>query len=81
MSAKTYSWEESRKMCQVGVCKHATYDMDGVYCAHPKSFELVPCFGASTNYMSLSGNCTGCFDDPAKNKRQLFEPISVRYKP
>lgn len=38
-------------------CKWWHYDMDGVFCGHPKSFEIAPVFGASTNRMGLEGHC------------------------
>lgn len=38
-------------------CKFWTYDMDGAYCTHPKSFEIAPTFGAGTNRMSVEGHC------------------------
>lgn len=65
----------SRMLCDQGVCKHHAYDMDGAYCAHPKSFEIVPTFGASTNRMSREGHCTGGYADPVKNTRALWEPV------
>lgn len=71
---KTYTWRESYEMCQQGKCKFHTFDMDGAYCAHPKSYEVAPIFGASTNRMIAEGLCTGCNDKPEKNLRQLFEP-------
>lgn len=64
--------KESRELCGRG-CKHWSYDMDGDYCAHPKSFEIAPTFGASTNRMSLEGHCAGGWDDPSKNTRALYE--------
>lgn len=70
------SWKESYDKCQIGVCKYATFDMDGEYCAHPKSFELT-FYGASTNRMIAEGLCVGCCDDPAKNTRELWEPVDV----
>lgn len=70
------SRQESWAMCEQGVCKWHAYDMDGAYCTHPKSFERAPGFGCSTNRMIKEGLCSGCHDDPARNKRELFEPIS-----
>lgn len=67
-----YSWRESIDMCQR--CKWRTYDMEGVYCAHPKSFEVAPLYGASTNRMTAEGLCTKASDDPSKNLVQLYEP-------
>lgn len=67
---------ESREMCQRGVCKYWAHDMDSTYCTHPKSFEIGPVFGASTNRMSIEGHCTGGYDDPSKNKRQFFEKVN-----
>ena len=69
-----YTWLESKDMCQQGKCKFHAYDMDGAYCTHFKSFEIVPVFGASPNRMIAEGLCTGCNDDPLKNERQLFKP-------
>lgn len=63
----------SREMCGRS-CKHWCYDMDGQFCAHPKSFEIVPTFGAGVNRMSLEGHCMGGYDDPAQNTRALWEP-------
>lgn len=65
----------SREMCG-HPCKHYAFDMDGSFCAHPKSFEIVPTFGASTNRMSREGHCMGAYDDPVKNTRALWEPAS-----
>ena len=67
------TWKKSRDMCKQGVCKYHAVDMDGSYCTHPESIKRSYC-GLSTNRMSLEGLCTGCYDDPEKNKRQLFEP-------
>lgn len=39
-------------------CRFWTFDMDGAYCLHKKSFEIAPVFGASTNRMSMEGHCT-----------------------
>ncbi len=38
-------------------CRFWTYDMDGEYCTHIKSFEIAPTYGASTNRMSVEGHC------------------------
>ena len=38
-------------------CKFQAFDLDGFYCVHPKSMEIVPAFGASTNRMSVEGHC------------------------
>lgn len=38
-------------------CKYWTHDMDGAFCTHPKSFEIAPTWGASTNRMSVEGHC------------------------
>jgi hypothetical protein len=62
----------SRNACDT--CRFATFDMDGSYCASPKSFEISPTFGASLNRMSLEGYCAGGWDDEAKNTRKLWEP-------
>jgi hypothetical protein len=61
----------TKKACDRS-CKFLTYDMDGVYCTHPKSFEIAPTFGASTNRMSIEGHCTSGSDDPAKNTLALW---------
>ena len=63
----------SRELCG-RKCRHWAYDMDGDYCAHPKSFEISPTFGCSTNRMSLEGHCMGGYDDVSKNTLVLFEP-------
>lgn len=72
-----YTWRESLDMCSMK-CKWWTYDMDGCYCAHPKSFETAPIFGCSTNRMIREGLCTGCNDKPENNRRELFEPREVK---
>lgn len=72
------SWQESYDMCQIGRCKWKSYYMDGSYCAHPKSYELVPIWAASATRMNKEGLCTGCHDDPSKNQRQLFEAVEVK---
>lgn len=38
-------------------CRFWAHDMDSAYCGHPKSFEIAPTFGASTNRMGLEGLC------------------------
>lgn len=75
---KGYTWTESYAMCEHGVCKWHAFDMDGAYCTHAESFRIAPTFGASTNRMISEGLCTGCYDDPAKNHRQLFEPCEKK---
>lgn len=65
----------SREQCGRS-CKYWTYDMDGVYCVHPVSFEVAPTFGASTNRMSIEGHCRSGYDDPTKNDLALWEPTS-----
>lgn len=47
----------SENKCESGKCKYWSYDMDGTFCTHPKSFEIAPVFGASTNRMGLEGLC------------------------
>lgn len=64
---------ESREACSMS-CKWWTHDMDGAFCAHPKSFEIAPTWGASTNRMSLEGHCMGGYDDTSKNTLALWEP-------
>lgn len=64
---------EQVKKCDQS-CKFWTYDMDGVFCQHPKSFEIAPVFGASTNRMSREGHCVSGADDTSKNTLALWEP-------
>lgn len=73
MSEKIYTWRESYDMCQIGACKWRSHDMDDSFCAHPKSLERSQGYGLSLNAMIREGLCTGCHDDPKKNKRELFE--------
>jgi hypothetical protein len=55
-------------------CKFWSYDMDGEYCCHPKSFEIAPSFGASCNRMSLEGYCmTGLYGNSPKIVHELWE--------
>ena len=69
---KDTSTRGSREACGQS-CKWWTYDMDGAYCRHPKSFEIAPVWGASTNRMSLEGHCRGGYYDETKNDRALWE--------
>ena len=69
----SYTWKESYEMCSFQVCKHWGADPDGAYCGHPKAFEISSGYGASLNRMNVENLCTGCNDDPSKNKRELFE--------
>ena len=75
MDKRNLTWQESLNMCKQGVCKHFAFDMDGDFCSHPRSFELLPIFGCSTSRMIAEGECGGCSDDPTKNHRELFEPV------
>lgn len=55
-------------------CKFWTYDMDGDYCTHPKSFEIAPTFGASCNRMSVEGHCqTGLYGNKPAVVHALWE--------
>lgn len=47
-------------------CRWWSYDMDGAYCEHEKSYELAPGFGLDTNAMS-QGLCDN-------ENFQLWEP-------
>ena len=59
-------------------CKYWTYDMDGSYCGHPKSFA-VTCFGLSEDAMSRQGLCFHCNDsEPARD--ELFEPRECNHE-
>jgi hypothetical protein len=64
-----------KKQCQPawgecpGACRYFGADPDGDYCGHPKSFEISPTFGASTNRMSREGLCT----HGDKGEYQLWE--------
>lgn len=60
------------KRCDRG-CYFWSYDMDGAFCCHPKSFEIAPPFMASTNRMSTEGHCQSGWDDPAKNTLALWK--------
>lgn len=68
-----YTWKESFDVCKAGVCKYYSFDMDDAFCAHPKSLDISNGYGCSLNRMIKEGLCTGCYDDPKKNLRQLFE--------
>jgi len=47
-------YSKPEKSCD-RTCKFWTYGMDGAYCSHPKSYEIAPMYGASTNRMSTEG--------------------------
>lgn len=56
-------------------CKFWAYDMDGDFCCHPKSFEIAPSFGASTNRMGLEGHCqTNKYGNKPAVAYALWEP-------
>lgn len=66
-----YSWRESLDMCSMR-CKWWGHDMDDAYCGHPSSMEKSNGFGLSLNTMIRIGLCTGCSDDPTKNKKRII---------
>ena len=57
-------------------CAYHSFDMDGTFCTHPKSFEIAPVFGASTNRMSVEGHCRHNHDDESKNTSALWKRLS-----
>jgi hypothetical protein len=59
-------------------CRFWTYDMDGVFCQHPKSFEIAPVFGASTNRMSVEGHCRVGDNLKPGERLVLWEPATKK---
>lgn len=42
-----------------GTCKHAAADPDGLYCAHPKSFEAASPFGQGVQLARTNSGVCG----------------------
>lgn len=59
--------------CELGKCRHLSYDMEGVYCVHPEAMA-VSWAGLSPNAMTRRQLCIVATDDINSPMGQLWEP-------